>query len=430
MNVPVALACHNANWRFRGSSELDDWLSGRPWKDRGGTSVLRIGSASMGEKLARAISWAVRGLDDGEREPHIPVLRFPSESATPLLLLQEATGTAPRGNEEQQHRELASALQAWTTVAVVLPPEATAPAQFVRQTGELIGQLRKASPEARATLVFLDTAAFPLLSDPLDFTVGGPSDPVLGFDKELWKAYVHARLAWETGGDLARALAWDALGFQRLGVGADDSLENLLNQRAEEEYRRLPPPMQARAQEAVKQVVKRVAKPNFAGLMECGAFWKPPGESGPRPTPWLARAMLRLNLAPEAAFLLRSCLVCAPLAREVLGRCFDLEARERAVGFANRGTLPPPPDAVERFKRFSEKQPDTGAEFYPADCPARPSDPWAFTVFGEFLNSLPFDRDRRNFTNGLRTLRNALAHGHYICWAVLSALRKLEREKV
>src|SRR5262249_43277242 len=288
----------------------------------------------------------------------------------------------------------------------------------------------KASSEARATLVFLDTAAFPLLGDPLDFTVGGPSDPVLGFDKELWKAYVHARLAWEAGGDLARAMAWDAQGVQRLGVGADDSLENMLNQGAEEEYRRLPAPMQARGQEAVKQVVKRVAKPNFAGLMESGAFWKPPGESGLRPTPWLARAMLRLNLAPEAAFLLRSCLVCAPLAREVLGRCFDLEARERAVGFANRGSLPPPPDAVERFKRFNEKQADTGAEFYPADCPARPSDPWVFTVFGEFLNSLPYDRDRRNFTNGLRTLRNALAHGHYISWAVLTALRKLEREKV
>lgn len=427
MNVPVALAGHVANWRFRGSSELDAWLAGRPWRDRGGLVVVRIGSAAMADKIARAVSFAVRGLDDPDvRED----LVFPQGKATPLELLQRVARTDARGDAAQQYRDLAVGLQTYPTVGIVRPPESAPPAGFTRQTGELIGQLRKAYSGARATLVFLDTSQFPLVSDPFDFTVGGPSDPVLGFDKELWKAYVHARLAWETGGDLARAMAWDQSGFQRLGVGADDSLENLFNHRAEEEYRRLPAATQAKAQEAVKQVVKRAGPQACAGLMDCGAFWKPPGESGPRPAPWLARAMLRLSLAPEAAFLLRSCLVCAPLAREVLGRCFDLEARERAAVFASRGNLPPPPDAVDRFKRFTDRQADSGAEFYPADCPAKPSDAWSFTVFGEFLNSLPYDRDRREFNNGLRTLRNALAHGHYIGWAVLSALRRLEKEKL
>lgn len=427
MNVPVALAGHTANWRFRGSAELDAWLASMPWKDRGGSLVLRLGSASLGEKFARSLSWAIRGLDDSVREISVRILPLPTQNVTPLQLLQLAADTTPRGPIEQQRSDLAQDLAALPTVAIVLPSETSVPAHFARQTGELIGQLRKACPEARATVVFLDTAACPLQGDPLDFTVGGPSDPVLGFDKELWRAYVHARLAWETGGELARALAWDARGFSRLGVGADDSLENLLNQHAEEEHGRLPAGLQKQAIETVQQMVRPQVRTTFTGLLECGAFWKPPGERGPRPTPWLARALLRLNLASEAAFLLRSCLVCAPLAREVLGRCFDLEARERAIGFANRGSLPPPQDAVERFRKFNERQADSGAEFYPADCPARPSDPWGFTVFGEFLHSLPFDRERRDFTNGLRTLRNALAHGHYISWAVLVALRKLDR---
>ena len=85
------------------------------------------GAAELASARSTLGAWAVRGLDDGEREPHIPVLRFPSGSATPLQLLQEATGTASRGNDDQQHRDLASALEAWTTVAVVLPPEAHTP---------------------------------------------------------------------------------------------------------------------------------------------------------------------------------------------------------------------------------------------------------------------------------------------------------------
>ncbi len=430
MNVPVTLAGHTANWRFRASADLDDWLSALPWAGQGGVRVVRLGSASLGEFMARALRRAVRGHDDGGREVHAPIIPFPERGATALGILQAATETPAAGGGEQQMRQLTAALQAWTTAAVVLPPETPPPPGLVKQTGELIALTRKTDPNARATVIFLDTPTCPLVQDGFDFTVGGPSDPVLASDARLWRSYAHARLAWDAAGDLGRAMAWDEAGFGRLGVGADDALENLLNHLAEEAYRELPEAVQEKAAETMRQMFQRQAPKIGPELTGPGAFWKPPGEIEARPSPWLARAMLRLNVAPDAAFYLRGCLICAPLAREVLGRCFDLEARERAAGFANRGSLPPPPDAVDRFRRFVERQAGSGAEYYPTDCPAKPTDPWSFTVFGEFLNSLPFDPARKNFTNGLRTLRNALAHGHYISWAVLSALRKLERDKV
>jgi len=429
MNVPVTLAGHTANWRFRSSADLDDWLSSLPWAGQGGTRVVRLGSAALGEMIARALRRAVRGHDDGGREAHVAIVPFPAQP-TALAILQAATDVQAAGTRDQQVRQLAAALQAWATVAVVLPPESPPPAGLVKQTAELIAQTRKLQAEAHATVIFLDTPAAPIVPDGFDFTVGGPSDAALASDATLWRSYAHARLAWDAAGDLGRAMAWDAGGFARLGVGADDALEGLLNHFAETEYSRLPAAEQAKAKETLRLMFRRLPVKVGPDLTGCGAFWKPPGEIEARPSPWLARAMLRLNVAPDAAFYLRGCLVCAPLAREVLGRCFDLEARERAAGFANRGSLPPPPDAVDRFRKFVERQPGSGAEYYPGECPAKPSDPWAFTVFGEFLNSLPFDPARKYFTNGLRTLRNALAHGHYISWAVLSALRKLERDAV
>ena len=433
MNVPVTLAAHTANWRFRSSADLDAWLSTRPWEAKGGMRVLRLGGTSLGGLMARAVRRAVRSHDDGERDVHVPIIPFPTGTATPLQALQAAVDLHPQGGRPEQMRQAVNSLRAYPSVVVVQPPTAAPPPGFARGTRDLIDELRKFDAEARATLVLLDTAAHPLSPDPFDFTVGGPSDAVLASDADLWKAYVHARLAWETAGDLARAQAWDAHGFPRLGVGADDVLEDLLSTLAEADWRRLPESVQAQAREQLRRMFQRPAPkaaPSVTELVAHGAFWRPPGDAEARPAPWVARALLRLDLASEAAFYLRGCLVCAPLAREVLGRCFDLEARERAAGWANRGTLPPPPDAKDRHSRFLEGQPNSGAQFYPKGCPARPEDPWAFTVFGEFLASLPFDKARSAFTNGLRTLRNALAHGHYMSWAVLTALRRLERDGV
>ncbi|MBY0229613.1 MAG: hypothetical protein K2W96_10065 [Gemmataceae bacterium] len=429
MNVPLTLAGHLANWRFRSSQDFDNWLNSRPWNDRGGVRVLRLGAASLGDLMARAVRRAVRGHDDGERDIHVPILPFPKGGGTPLQVLQQAVDMPGSGGRPEQLRQVVGGLRAYPSVAVVLPPESAPPAGWAKSAAALVDELRKFDEEARATFVLLDTAAHPLSMDPFDFTVGGPSDAVLASEAALWRAYAHARLAWETAGDAARAQRWDEQGFARLGV-SDDALEDLLSRMSEEDWKRLPVAVQGQVREHLKRLFQRPAPKLPAELAAHGAFWRPVGDQDARPSPWLARALLRLGLAGEAAFYLRGSLVCAPLAHEVLGRCFDLEARERAAGWANRGTMPPPPDASDRYRKFEEGQASSGAQFYPKGCPARPADAWAFTVFGEFLASLPFDRTRSNFTNGLRTLRNALAHGHYISWAVLQALKRLEKEGV
>src|SRR5262249_42310991 len=159
---------------------------------------------------------------------------------------------------------------------------------------------------------------------------------------------------------------------------------------------------------ALRELVagKPPAKQARDDLINAGAFWRAPGETQSRPAPWFARAMLRAKACPEAGFYLRGCLVCAPLAREGLTRWFDLEARQRAIGYARRGTFNPPPEAEERFRKFQERQPGSGAEYYPRECPAAPSDGWGFTVFGEFISSLPLERSQLAMHHDLRGLRN------------------------
>lgn len=73
--------------------------------------------------------------------------------------------------------------------------------------------------------------------------------------------------------------------------------------------------------------------------------------------------------------------------------------------------------------------------FYPKAHPARPEgddDRWVFAPFGDFLNGLDFwrSRDAGKRLGRLAGLRNALAHGHYVCWAhvreAVSLIREIE----
>src|SRR5262249_55631063 len=156
--------------------------------------------------------------------------------------------------------------------------------------------------------------------------------------------------------------------------------------------------------------------------------WRPPGETRLRPVPWVARALLCLHEGEEVRFLLRGCLVCAPLAKEVLSRCFDLEARERTLCWAERGELPLPREITDRYQKFMEAVPATEYRFYPAGCPAAPTDAWPFATFGELLVNLGHSRQRWPHRYELRDLRNALAHGHYVGWYAVQALRRVEQQ--
>src|SRR5262249_34168149 len=130
----------------------------------------------------------------------------------------------------------------------------------------------KLHPDARATLVFLDTPATPPGGEGFDLTVGGVAGPGVGeADRRgqiLWRAYVHPRLAWEAAGDLGRAQAWDEPGFRGVAYAADNVLENLLNQCAEETYRTLPETTRRLALALLRQMVTAKSSSGQIGAAE------------------------------------------------------------------------------------------------------------------------------------------------------------------
>ena len=300
--------------------------------------------------------------------------------------------------------------------------------------------MSKTLPGVAFTLLFLDFPENPLTGGPdFDLTVGSPAtgigDLLGGDEASLWRYYVHCRLAWESAGDLSRALSWNERGFADISKGDDNSLECLLNKVSESAYSSLSVEVMKTFACYLSGLASNKTKSGTkhrelrGRLNNAGLLWRPLREVRLRPTPWAARAFLRrsedLENKRQIHPLLRGCLVCAPLAREIVGRCFDLEARVRSV----HGTLGGRGQMSEQCRtlwdRFQREDPNSEVRYYPKECPAWPCDESELASFGEFLNSIkPLFYEEHHFV--LLALRNALAHGHYLSWRVVQELRHIE----
>jgi hypothetical protein len=155
-----------------------------------------------------------------------------------------------------------------------------------------------------------------------------------------------------------------------------------------------------------------------------GLFWRPVGEPRPRPTPWWSRAVLCEGYSGPLRYLFRSCLVCAPIAREVLVRCFDLEAGDRAYCSPYQGASDNP-EPERRYEEFLRGYQGSEAQFYPRCCPAVPRCASDFATYGNILACLPAGLPRRSERHRLRLVRNTVAHGHYISWGILTELKRV-----
>jgi hypothetical protein len=165
-------------------------------------------------------------------------------------------------------------------------------------------------------------------------------------------------------------------------------------------------------------------------LLEFGLLWLYTETSRIRPTPWSARAVLRRGFTGSNRELLRSCLVCAPLARDILSACFELEAQERSECWRD---LPDdqfaPTQALRELNNFLAKKPRSAAPYYPTECPAAPDAAWQFASFGPVLEATrSCDGFRQDARHELRRLRNTLSHGHYVNWHEVATIRRLKRE--
>jgi hypothetical protein len=436
VNLTITLAGHAADWRFRDSAALDAWMAAAPWLSRGEVRVVRIGSAEAAPDFLAALARAVRGHDAGRSGvTFYPVAADALSAGFPAALAEALEVPVGGLNRFELLRQTARRLAGHPGVVLVPPAPAGegAPSRLVEEATDWLDRLRRAEAGVQVAVLLLDTPRQRLQGKVFDLSVGLPVDRLLRGPgvaaPAMWRGYLHYRLAWESAGDPEWAAASEAAA-RALPVGADADFERLLNDAALAAYEALPGARRLEARQYLEERLK-AAKPRSwlaqraADLEQDRLLWRPFGAGQPLAAAWLARALLLNRAAEVCDFHLRDCLVCAPLAHELLGRCFDLESQERSALWARRSDRAPPDRAGERFGAFRVSA-SLSAGLYPPGCPALPVDPWPFATFGEFLSVMAADDPRRDTWYDLLNLRNHVAHGHYVSWAAVEKLREIE----
>jgi hypothetical protein len=228
------------------------------------------------------------------------------------------------------------------------------------------------------------------------------------------------------------ALSWSAEASS-VRTGNDSELEALLNEMSLQCWKRTDPALQEQFAAYVMgfahQAAATVERSRTLQALRTGRLaWRPGGVAHLSPVPWAARAFALEHKVPaHMETLLRGCMICAPVAKEVVSRCLDLEAYVRAWhGSDLVGPFPEP--ATEQLASFERRSPQViESRFYPANSPAAVLvDATAFMTFGEFLAQLQPKGGRKDALHRLRRLRNSVAHGDYVSWESLKLLEELE----
>jgi hypothetical protein len=432
VNLTVTVAGYPAKWHFRDGQKLENWLAGRPWLSRNEARGVRVSAACFAAAFLARLRQAMRGHDDGSSGVAFVEVRPEALPGGLALALAEALEVPPAERFELYGR-LKERLAEGPTVFLVPPPDQPRPG-LLEEAGEFLEAMAKPAGAVRVLLLLADTPRQRLLGSAFDLSVGLPAERLLAgaaSEDALWRGYLHHRLAWEAAGDLERVAQWEEE-VGPVAPGADGEFERQLNRTARERYEELESADRQAVREYLEHGVKQTRARHWlvqraAQLEQDQLLWRPPGTDEPQVVPWLARALLLAGEVPPCVFHLRTCLVCAPLARELLDRCFELEARERAALWARRSSRPPPAKAVERWGMFQESG-SFQAGLYPLGCPACPDDPWPFATFGEFLTVMAAGDPRRDVWDDLLKLRNHLAHSHYAAWPAVQRLRAIEGE--
>ena len=109
----------------------------------------------------------------------------------------------------------------------------------------------------------------------------------------------------------------------------------------------------------------------------------------------------------------------------------SIEAQERAQYWKYRQATPGNPEIAaeceKRLEEFIGLRPSSASTYYPSDCPAKPIDAWQFASFGQFFAGLSIDA-RTNLRQQVVSIRNAVAHGHYVSWRLLATLQRCRQE--
>lgn len=430
MNLPCEIAGWATTWRFRDSGWLERWLSSAPW-DLGSPAaqVLRLSDVSYQSEIAIALRRAFVGLTSGDTAAR--VMDVPVESGeTIVTALVRSVGLGDAAGHETM-LQLAQDLAQAPMLLIVTGLFRDRP--VAEELNSLFDLCSKWHAPPHVGAVILDTIEAPSIGNARDFATGWFADPVMPAverpGRQLERPpYLALRLAWELGGDyglvLSESLRWTSV------PGDDSTLESDLNAMADRLWNQVSSTLKDSTKTWLLglqpgmggKVGRREAGPSDS-LREARIVWRPPGHSRWRPTPWVARALLRQRTVEASRPYLRSCLVAAPLANEILRRCFELESLVVARVTARMAETRAPVEAKDLFSAFQ-----TGGiserRLYPADCPATPTNAWHFASFGSVIRE---GMDSRGSPHArLRNLRNALSHGHYVSWHAVQELLEIE----
>jgi hypothetical protein len=433
MLTRVRLASRDAPWTFHDSSRLSSWLEEAPWLHEGGILALRVSGPRHAECLGTWIQAVVCAIDAGASEVQVRALGPATTHHTAAGVVREAldVGLAGRGDERGDLEAIAQVLSIRSFVLVVdasswTGAEASSAFELLRAIG---AGARKLVRGAVLTAVVVHHEPMWAGGDELALDLGGPtssfSEALSLPEAALWATYVHHRLAWEVGGNLDRALAWNDMLMERAPrMGDDGALESLLNLLSTETWTRLSDAHRSTVQAFLRASPSDPERARLRSELEQHrALWHPGGVM--RLVPWMARALLLSEATPLLRAQLRWSLICLPLRRDLLARCLDVEGFARAAHARDLGD--PPEEARASWESFRHGEPSSDTRFYPVSSPAVPDGPFAFVELGGFLTALRAGQSRVAALHRLRIVRNYLAHGHYASWACVRELVEAER---
>lgn len=432
MLLRIPLIGHEAPWRFRDSERFSSWLRGETWRRAGGVHGVRLCSGDQVELFVRELRREVAALPGGR----VILRRLSSEEGRELPSLEEElrnrAGVAPDLRDREWLELVGQEVSAVESIYVVdgqgLPETAR---RWCEPAAEVMSLLRKLHESAVVTALLLtETIGMP---GGFDFTVGEPLPDLAWLHlpgATAWKAYVHRRLAWETGGNAALCFAWAERIHEGLREGDDNGLEAALNRQAEGSWAGIERSVVRGLKEFLLAITRRanggmIDRRDLTRRLEQGSLlWRPQGSPRARVVPWVARACLLRRLVPEASLLLRAELSVPGIVGLAFSRCLDLEGCVRA-GLHPAGE--PREETWGLHERLGQGA-GLAARCYSESFPMRPEGPWGVASLGEVLAASDGPGINREALSELRDLRNALGHGHPCNWPALMTLKRLEAE--
>lgn len=429
----VRLASRDLAWSFHDAGRLSSWIAASPWLSGGGILPLRVAGPRHAEHTRREIDAAVRSADAGASDVQVREVVGAVSPNTAASVLRDVLEVDVKNATDRRSVEAVADILAARSFVIVVDAttwsdlEARQALEDLRTIGTATGKL---APRAALTSVLLHSGPLWAGGDELVCDVGGPSTAFLDClglgapEGTVWNSYLHHRLAWETGGNLDRAYAWnDVVADRARRLGDDAGLEEALGALATEEWSTLAPEQRRAVLTVARGSHTEGRDRSMAELEHVRAMWRPGGPL--RVVPWMARAILITEGTPPLRSRLRWCLVCSPLRRELLARCLDIEGQVRAAHGCD--VAEPPEGAYDAWEAFQRSLPGSDARFYPPNSAARPDGPYSFVDFGGFLASVSLHEARLAACHKLRILRNYLAHGHYASWACVRELMEVQR---